>query len=225
MTAREKYVKKAESFVGERQGSEAHIKIINEFNILKPDGWAMTYTAPWCATFASAVAMMTFGVKKAKEYFPLSANCGRIIDKAKRMKIWKESDAYSPRPGDWVLYDWDDSGYGDNHGSPDHVGIVKRVNSRTIYVIEGNKGYPSEVGIRKIPVNGIYIRGFVTPNFPALDETPGKSQVKKTTKKIAEEVIAGKWGNGDERKKKLKAAGYDYQKVQAEVNKILKGAK
>jgi hypothetical protein len=30
---------------------------------------------------------------------------------------------------------------------------------------------------------------------------------------IAKEVIAGKWGNGTERKKKLTAAGYDYSAV------------
>lgn len=39
---------------------------------------------------------------------------------------------------------------------------------------------------------------------------------------IAKEVIAGKWGNGEERKKKLTAAGYDYAAVQKEVNRLLK---
>ena len=38
---------------------------------------------------------------------------------------------------------------------------------------------------------------------------------------IAKEVIAGKWGNGATRKKKLTAAGYNYKEVQAEVNRIL----
>ena len=40
---------------------------------------------------------------------------------------------------------------------------------------------------------------------------------------VAKEVIAGKWGNGDDRKKKLQAAGYDYAAVQAEVNRLAKG--
>lgn len=49
-----------------------------------------------------------------------------------------------------------------------------------------------------------------------------------TTKKIksvadvAREVIAGKWGNGSERVRKLTAAGYDYVAVQREVNRLLK---
>lgn len=47
------------------------------------------------------------------------------------------------------------------------------------------------------------------------------SSGKKTISQIAKEVINGKWGNGDARKKKLEAAGYDYDAVQKEVNKQL----
>lgn len=39
---------------------------------------------------------------------------------------------------------------------------------------------------------------------------------------IAQEVILGLWGNGNERKKKLEAAGYDYQAVQKKVNELLR---
>ena len=39
---------------------------------------------------------------------------------------------------------------------------------------------------------------------------------------IAREVIAGKWGNGNERKSRLKAYGYDPDEVQRMVNKLLK---
>ncbi|MDE5884499.1 MAG: hypothetical protein K2H29_05405 [Oscillospiraceae bacterium] len=38
---------------------------------------------------------------------------------------------------------------------------------------------------------------------------------------IAQEVITGMWGDGSERKEKLICAGYDYNAVQTEVNKIL----
>ena len=44
--------------------------------------------------------------------------------------------------------------------------------------------------------------------------------VKKTVEQIAQEVLAGKWGNGDARKQKLKAEGYDYNTVQAKVNEL-----
>lgn len=45
--------------------------------------------------------------------------------------------------------------------------------------------------------------------------------VRKTLDELAAEVIAGKWGNGSERRKALEAAGYDYQTVQQRVNDVL----
>lgn len=45
---------------------------------------------------------------------------------------------------------------------------------------------------------------------------------KKSNETIANEVIAGKWGNGADRKNKLTAAGYDYNAIQKIVNAKLK---
>lgn len=47
------------------------------------------------------------------------------------------------------------------------------------------------------------------------------SSSKKSVETIAKEVIAGKWGNGTNRKAKLAAAGYNYNAVQAKVNELL----
>ena len=57
-----------------------------------------------------------------------------------------------------------------------------------------------------------------TNKKPTTTVTPVK---KKTIDEIAKEVIGGKWGNGEERKKKLIKAGYDYNKVQAKVNQLV----
>ena len=45
---------------------------------------------------------------------------------------------------------------------------------------------------------------------------------KKSNEEIAREVIAGKWGNGSERKTNLTKAGYDYSAIQKIVNKMVK---
>lgn len=45
---------------------------------------------------------------------------------------------------------------------------------------------------------------------------------KKTVTELAKEVIAGKWGNGQTRKDRLTAAGYDYSAIQRKVNELLK---
>ena len=39
---------------------------------------------------------------------------------------------------------------------------------------------------------------------------------------VAKEVIAGKWGNGEDRKKRLQDAGYDYGAVQRKVNELMR---
>lgn len=53
--------------------------------------------------------------------------------------------------------------------------------------------------------------------------TPTQTPAKKSNEEIAREVIAGKWGNGSERKTKLEKAGYNYSAIQTIVNKLVKG--
>lgn len=47
----------------------------------------------------------------------------------------------------------------------------------------------------------------------------------KSNEEIATEVIAGKWGNGDDRRRRLQAAGYDYAAIQNIVNSRAGGKK
>ena len=51
---------------------------------------------------------------------------------------------------------------------------------------------------------------------------PNTSSALKPIDEIAREVIRGDWGNGEERKQRLTAAGYDYSKVQARVDELLR---
>ena len=43
----------------------------------------------------------------------------------------------------------------------------------------------------------------------------------KPVSTIAKEVLQGFWGNGSDRKNRLQSAGYDYNAVQAEVNRLV----
>lgn len=56
----------------------------------------------------------------------------------------------------------------------------------------------------------------------SLYDVKKSSSSKKSIDTLAKEVIAGKWGNGEERKQRLTAAGYDYDVVQKRVNEMLK---
>lgn len=50
----------------------------------------------------------------------------------------------------------------------------------------------------------------------------GGAAEAKINEEIAKEVLAGKWGNGAERKNKLTKAGYNYATIQAIVNKLVR---
>lgn len=52
-----------------------------------------------------------------------------------------------------------------------------------------------------------------------LDRWVAPEAPRKSNEVIAKEVLAGAWGNGDDRKNRLQAAGYDYNAIQAIVNK------
>lgn len=52
--------------------------------------------------------------------------------------------------------------------------------------------------------------------------TAVSTEKKKSVTELAKEVIAGKWGNGADRKTRLTQAGYDYNAVQAKVNELMK---
>lgn len=210
-----KVVKQAQSLIGRKESNGTHKLIIDTYNSHKPlaRGYKVKYTDEWCATFVSAVAIEV----GYTDIIPTECGCGQMIALFKELGCWIENDAYVPDPGDVIFYDWEDDGKGDNTGWPNHVGIVEKVSDGVITVIEGN--YNCEVKRRTIKVNGKYIRGYGVPEYDAeaVTVTPSKS-----VDAVAKDVIAGKYGNGDARKAKIEAEGYNYAEVQARVNEILK---
>lgn len=64
-----------------------------------------------------------------------------------------------------------------------------------------------------------YYNGSDAASKPSAGTGSGSSSTKKTVSQLADEVVAGKWGNGTARKEALESAGYDYAAVQAEVDR------
>lgn len=163
---RQKVVDCAKKYIGAKQGSTLHKKIVDTYNSQKvlPVGYRMTYTASWCACSVTAWSIMA----GTYDIIPAECSCSRMIEKAKQMGIWVENDAYVPKIGDFIIYDWEDTGKGDNVGAPNHVGLVYNVGTSTFGVIEGNMGSSHACGTRNMQINGKYIRGFVTPKYAEL---------------------------------------------------------
>lgn len=229
MSRRDEFVEKAMSWLGTKEGSKGHKQIIADYNKACAKGREMYNDTPWCAGFVGAVAQETGNELKDGLGVPVDCSCGNMIDMAKKAGIWEENDAYTPRKGDIVMYDWNDNGKGDDTTGHDHTGIVSSVTAKQFKVVEGNKTKAVDgvdgVAMRTMNINGKNIRGFITPKFADEVETSSEEPTKpsKSIDEVAREVIAGKWGNDPERKAKLiELYGEDGRnKIQARVNEIL----
>lgn len=218
--SRQKVVDLVKSWDGKNEADGSYKSIIDIYNSKEPfpRSAKMLYGWAWCACTWSALA-------KALGYtaiMPVEISCYYIIEQAKKMGCWQENDAYVPSPGDAVLYDWQDNGAGDNTGNPDHIGTIIEVYKNAGYMVVEEGNYSNSVKKRTLSINGRYIRGFIVPKYT--DNTlsaPSTNISGKSIDTLAHEVIAGKYGSGDARKKAL---GDKYQKVQARVNEILNGS-
>lgn len=170
---RKEFVAQMQSWVGLNEYDGSHKQIVDIYNTIKPlpVGYKLKYSDPWCAGTVSAAAQ----VCDATDIIPTECSCPRMITKAQKMGIWVEADDYVPTYGDIVLYDWDDSGVGDNKGNSDHVGVVEKRSGNDLTIIEGN--YSNAVKRRPLKVNGRYIRGYIVPKFdaePVVESEPAK---------------------------------------------------
>lgn len=168
LEARMKVVNIMRSWVGGYEGGSIHQEILRTYNNHTPlaQGYIVKSWDAWCATTVSA-AFIKAGMTSIA---PTECSCPRMINLYKNIGRWVENDAYVPQPGDIVMYDWQDSGSGDNVGTADHVGIVESCNGSSMVIIEGNMN--NGVGRRNLQVNARYIRGYCCPNFAAFAGKP-----------------------------------------------------
>ena len=196
---RNKVVSIMQGWIGWSEANGKHKKIIDIYNAHKPlaRGYKVSYQDEWCATTVSA-AFIKAGLT---DIGPTECSCSKLIELHQALGQWQESDSYRPSPGDVILYDWKDSGAGDNKGAPDHVGIVEKVSGSAITVIEGNKG--EAVARRTIAVNGRYIRGYCLPDYASKAGKPVDSELRE-----AKETIRKKAGLADATMDYLEAYQY-----------------
>lgn len=161
---RQKVVATAKKYLGCNERDGTHKKFIDAYNNFKPlpRNHRMTYSAAWCATFVSAIAIET----GLTDIIPVECGCAYMIGLLKRLGRWREDENYTPKAGDIIFYDWDDGkdfAAADNTGNPEHVGIVTAAADGIISVIEGNRN--DAVAFRTVQVNGRYIRGYGLPDY------------------------------------------------------------
>lgn len=116
------------------------------------------------------------------------------------------------KPGDLVLFDWEDD------GTDDHIGIVASNDAaaKKIATIEGNTS-----GGRVAERTRAYstICGGIRPAY----DGQGSTGALAVDRALVLAVCNGDYGNDQERRRKLEALGYDYEAVRLAVNAYLRG--
>ena len=163
---------------------------------------------PWCAVFISWL------FKAEQGLCPKTASCVNMLAWFEQKRLLVKS----PMAGDIVFFK-----FPTNNRRTNHVGIVVSVSSdgRTINTIEGNTSVTNQDNGGKVMQRNRY-KNIVAYARPRYEGTLTNISDHKSNEEIAKEVIAGKWGSGNDRRQRLSNAGYDYKAIQSIVNDMLR---
>ena len=205
-------------------GSADYTKYARDFDTLYPNWYNGKKNGfAWCDMFVDWCFLTAFGYENALKLLcqpERSAGAGCTYSLG-YYKAKGQLHTSGPKPGDQIFF-------GSSTSNVSHTGIVEKVDSSKVYTTEGNTS--NQVARRTYALTDKTIVGYGRPAYDAESGTGTPSTgstgttAKKTVDELAAEVIAGKWGNGADRKARLTAAGYDYNAVQSAVNAKLSGA-
>jgi len=159
------------------------------------------------------------------KYPSLNCNAENFIERAKSLGLTIVS--YPTLGGIMV---WQKGATLKSSDGAGHVAVIERIDSANqIYTSESGYGSSAFWNSTRKNSNGRWglssgytFRGcIVKPTIGDIHYESTSTNTKKSNEEIANEVIAGKWGNGDARKTALTNASYDYSAVQSIVNQKL----
>lgn len=202
-------LKIADGYLGVNQYDTHHRSLVKDYNSISPlpVGYPLKVEDDWCAAFVTVVGDK-LGVTGL---IPRECGVQRQIHLCQDMGIWLGK--VLPQPGDLIFWDWNQNAWSD------HVGFVESV-SKDGYVttIEGNSNSRVEKNIFHYLAPSI--SGYARPRY--LEENAMAKPLVPAPTSIIDAVMRGEYGNGDERIRRLKDAGYDPDGVQQEVNNRMK---
>ena len=135
--------------------------------------------------------------------------CAAMEDAGNKTGVYANLDWFENRIGDTGYDKWIAAwGWNDGEHYPDLSGKC---------VMQQYRGSPLDLDVMYVPIGYFDDTPSVSPPTSQLPQ--GGSRKCVNIAAMAQEVLDGKWGNGEERKQKLGAWFYDL--VQGEVNRIL----
>lgn len=192
-------------------GEDNYTKYSKEMHDVYPS--VMDFPAKWCDAFTDWCFYKAYGVATAKSL--LHGNFDDYTVQSSRMYANHDALDGKPKVGDQVFF----TKNGNTSGCY-HTGLVYKVDDTYFYTIEGNTSDKSEV----VPNGGcVAMKQYRISDYKGrvLFGHPKYDVELLSIEEVAKQVLAGKWGNGEERRLRLANAGYDVAKVQAKVNEML----
>lgn len=188
-------------------------------NYTKYGEWFGVNPALWCAQFVCWCFAMAYG-SIAKEML-----CGGYSAACETMRSrFIKAGRYdkTPKVGSCIFFS------GTRHAGANHIGIVWKVDGSKIYTVEGNTSGANGVvdnggGVALKSYSKSYSRimGYGHPKF---DDDEESNTGKPSITDAVNNVVGGKYGNGDARISKLKALGYtdaEITEIQKKVNELV----
>ncbi len=222
MATAQELVAKAASQIGVKENPSGSNRV-KYWDYYKEKTGVNLQSNPWCAAFVTWCMGQVGGWKVTKDEGRFRY-CPSLVNWAKNNGQWLDREA-KPKPGDIIIFS--------NKSRACHVGIVEsRPNSYEVITIEGNTSTTSNDNggavMRRTRTYGKvgsswYILGFIRTPWSGESSNSQPPSFKDVDSSIVDEVIAGKWGSGGERKNRLMRAGYNYNSVQNAVNIKLLG--
>lgn len=187
------YINKCKSYLNIHEGTPLHKFIIDNYNHISP--LPRGYKVNYKDAWCAAFISSVAFMCGSKS-FPFECSAEKMRQKTKGVK--------EPYEGCLVFF-------GNKYAS--HVGLVTKITKTYLFTIEGNAN--NSVLERKYKIDDAKIL-----SYGAVSYDKEKNLLPDIT--IVKEVIQGKWGNGEERIKRLTEAGYNAKKIQKAVNNALK---
>lgn len=190
---RNDYINKCKDYLNTREGTPYHKIIIDNYNHITP--LPVGYKMTYKDPWCACFLSSCAFMLNDKS-FPYECSAERMRKKAKVLN--------EPYEGCLIFF-------GNRYAS--HVGLVTKITKTYIFTIEGNAN--NSVLERKYKLDDAKIL-----SYGAVSYDKEKNLLPDIA--IIKEVIQGKWGNGEERIKRLTDAGYNAKKIQKAVNNALK---
>ena len=157
-------------------------------------------------------------------YEPNKDNCGASCTYS--ANYFKKHGAYIKNSRDFKI--GDKIFFRKSNGNLYHTGVIVALGDK-ITTVEGNTD-GGMVAKKTYSFSDSKIAGAGRPAYTVAVEAPAPAPAPSNNSgysdqeiKVARDVIKGKYGNGQTRRNNLAKAGYDYNRIQGLVNKILRG--